>query len=215
MIERYVRHKLRGQEFLLLPEKSLFWVQKEILILSDIHIGKAGHFRKKGIPISNEIHFREFFIMDALINELKPKELVFLGDLFHSDLNREWEDFYVWANGITKTNITLVKGNHDRLADSMYLNSNMTLVDHLEIDDFLFYHIPEESNDKYVISGHIHPCVRLKGKARQSITLPAFIFREQYALLPAFGNFTGGGKVRLEKSDHVYAVVESSVVKLL
>jgi hypothetical protein len=54
----------------------------------------------------------------------------------------------------------------------------------------------------------------LNGAANQSVTLPCFYFGEKYAVLPAFSAFTGLAKIRPSKKDHVFALVENSVIKV-
>jgi metallophosphoesterase superfamily enzyme len=36
---------------LLLPEKAVFWPAQGMLIIADIHFGKAASFRAQGIPV--------------------------------------------------------------------------------------------------------------------------------------------------------------------
>ena len=65
---------------------------------------------------------------------------------------------------------------------------------------------------QYNLSGHLHPGVNLRGKARQSVTLPCFYFGEQAGLLPAFGTFTGIARIQPKKNDKVFAIVEDKVI---
>ena len=41
----------QGQTLILHPAKAIFWKEKSRLLLADVHLGKAGHFRKVGIPV--------------------------------------------------------------------------------------------------------------------------------------------------------------------
>ncbi|MEM8895076.1 MAG: hypothetical protein AAGC88_10895, partial [Bacteroidota bacterium] len=90
------RLELLDHTFLLLPEKAMYWEQERSLIISDVHMGKAGHFRKAGIPVPGKIHIEELFILDALIANYNPRQIIFLGDLFHSHWNLEWPLFSDW-----------------------------------------------------------------------------------------------------------------------
>jgi metallophosphoesterase superfamily enzyme len=64
------------------------------------------------------------------------------------------------------------------------------------------------------LSGHIHPCVRLSGKARNSMTLPCFWFAEKFGVLPAFGDFTGTYRVVPKKGDQVYVCAGKTIKKV-
>lgn len=174
-------HQLLGQTLHLLPEKGIFWEEKNYLILADLHLGKAGHFRKSGIPISDLIHSKDILILDKLIAKFKPEQVIFLGDLFHSDHNQGWEIFKRWIKSKAPLPFKLVLGNHDVLDENSYRISNLEVMEKLSLHPFELTHIPEET-ELYNLAGHIHPAVRLTGKGRQSLRLPCFYFGERNGL---------------------------------
>jgi len=206
-------HELLGQRLGLIPEKGIFWEEKKYLILADVHLGKAGHFRKSGIPVSDLIHSKDILILDRLIERLKPECVIFLGDLFHSDHNQGWEVFKRWVKSKAPLPFKLILGNHDILQTKQYKISNMEVVDKLIEPPFEMTHIPEQ-NELYNLAGHIHPAIRMKGKGLQSIRLPCFFFGQNQAVLPAFGNFTGTARIKIKKRDAVYAIADGKVVKV-
>ena len=206
-------HQLLGQTLRLLPEKGIFWEEKNYLILADLHLGKAGHFRKSGIPISDLIHSKDILILDKLIAKFKPQQVIFLGDLFHSDHNQGWEVFKRWIKSKAPLPFKLVLGNHDVLDESSYRISNLKVMEKLSLHPFDLTHIPEET-ELYNLAGHIHPAVRLTGKGRQSLRLPCFYFGKKNGLLPAFGNFTGTAKINIDKTDTVFAIADNKVVRV-
>ncbi|PWL28605.1 ligase-associated DNA damage response endonuclease PdeM [uncultured Roseivirga sp.] len=206
-------HQLLGQTLHLLPEKGIFWEEKNYLILADLHLGKAGHFRKSGIPISDLIHSKDILILDKLIAKFKPQQVIFLGDLFHSDHNQGWEVFKRWIKFKAPLPFKLVLGNHDVLDESSYRISNLEVMEKLSLHPFDLTHIPEET-ELYNLAGHIHPAVRLTGKGRQSLRLPCFYFGKKNGLLPAFGNFTGIAKINIDKTDAVFAIADNKVVRV-
>ncbi|MEP1032880.1 ligase-associated DNA damage response endonuclease PdeM [Ekhidna sp.] len=201
---------IKGEQLTLLPERAVFWESKRILIISDLHLGKAGHFRKHGIPISKKIHLTDLQILESLIQKHRPKEVILLGDLFHSFENNEWKDFLRFLEVYDFVKFTLIEGNHDIL-DNYPLALEMTPLLHLS--PFSFTHIKEESS-YYNLSGHLHPGITIKGKARQSITMPCFCFSNNHGLLPAFGQFTGIKKIHPQKEDRVFGIAEGIVIEL-
>lgn len=205
--------ELLGQRLRLLPEKGIFWEDKKYLILSDLHLGKAGHFRKSGIPVSDLIHSKDILTLDRLIARLKPEEVIFLGDLFHSDHNQGWEVFRRWMISKAPLSFKLVLGNHDILQEPNYRIPNLEVLKCLKLPPFEMTHIPEET-ESYNLAGHLHPAVRLTGKGRQSLQLPCFYFGSHNAILPAFGNFTGTAKIKIQKEDAVFAVADGNVVRV-
>ncbi|WP_422360509.1 ligase-associated DNA damage response endonuclease PdeM [Reichenbachiella sp.] len=209
---KHFEAKIQNQTFYLLPEKVIFWKEQKALILSDLHIGKASHFRKAGVPISSHIHVNEFFVLDAIIEELKPEKILFVGDLFHSEHNQEWDLFYNWAHNYEHIELILIKGNHDILPESLYQNSRLQVMDQLLIDNIEFTHERNENPEGYNISGHLHPGVSMVGSGKQSLKLPCFLFREDHAFLPAFGHFTGIAKIKPSKKDNIFVVAENEII---
>ncbi|MGB1945109.1 MAG: hypothetical protein ACPHM0_05405, partial [Flavobacteriales bacterium] len=39
------------REMWLLPQKAIMWPAQSMLIVSDLHLAKAEHFRSKGLPV--------------------------------------------------------------------------------------------------------------------------------------------------------------------
>ena len=205
---------LSGEQLHLLPQKGIYWEKHSLLLLSDIHLGKAGHFRKHGIPIPLEVHHHDLQRIDDLISKWSPTNVVFLGDLFHSDLNAEWWNFIAWIHQFPQIHFILVKGNHDILPENLFLEANIQVLEQLVIEPFSFTHIKEENTNYFNLSGHVHPGVRLLGAGKQGITLPCFLFGANYGLLPAFGNFTGVAKVKPKSTDQVFVVTEEKVIQV-
>ncbi|MBC7744292.1 MAG: ligase-associated DNA damage response endonuclease PdeM [Flavobacterium sp.] len=207
------------QDLLLLPQKALFWQEEKILVVADVHLGKVGHFRKAGIAIPRVLEQEDLGMLSDLIHFYKPEKIIFLGDLFHSDLNNDWDWLILWRDLFKKVEMILVKGNHDIIADNVYLQSEFLLCHLYDKGPFRFIHKPlplQKLNEEspYIISGHIHPGIQLRGKGRQSLTLPCFHFGNKQAILPAFGKFTGKVCLQCDESDLVFGVLKDSIVSL-
>ena len=205
---------LQGQQVTLLHDKALYWESHRLLLVSDLHLGKAGHFRKNGIPVSAQIHYGDLDRLSQILRQFKCDQVVFLGDLFNSDYNSEWSDFVSWTQIYPDVQFTLVKGNHDILNPVIYRDCKMEVVDELRIKPFLLTHIEQRDEDWYNISGHVHPCVRMRGPGKQGVRLPVFYFSKDAGLMPAFGNFTGSHAIRPKLTDRVYGIIGNSVKNL-
>ena len=208
-----ITHVIENQHLILTPDKAMYWEEKRMLILADLHLGKAAHFRKAGIPIAEWVHSKDFSRMESLIRQFTPTDVLFLGDLFHSDHNNEWHTFQQYLQSKTMIQFHLVLGNHDILPSIAYNIPNLLTYNSLKIDPFTFTHIPEASS-QYNISGHLHPAIQMKGKGRQAVQLPCFYFGKEQAVLPAFGNFTGTAKIKIFKDAHVYVIADDEVLKV-
>ncbi len=160
--------------------------------------------------------------MQRLVNQLqfyKPLQLIVVGDLFHSVANKELDLFKKTRNDFSHLHIQLVKGNHDILKSEWYSEANITVTaDHLHIANFCFVHdisqaCEPSANIHYYISGHIHPCILLKGVAKQTLSLPCYYFSDKFAVLPAFSKFTGGASIEPKSSDSVFAIIPANPSK--
>jgi DNA ligase-associated metallophosphoesterase len=213
--------RIKEQTCWLSPERCLFWDEQQILIVSDIHFGKSGHFRSEGIGIPQTVFKEDLQRLFAQIQFFKPRQLIIVGDFFHSRINNEVLLFEKWRKDIAALPIQLVKGNHDILDENWYSTNNIQIHhDEMQTSPFTFVHEagttvnPQQQTGNYIFSGHIHPGVRIEGLARQSLCFPCFYFAENYAVLPAFGRFTGLHAVKPKKKDHVFAIVNKKILDL-
>jgi DNA ligase-associated metallophosphoesterase len=206
--------EILDEEVVLFPQKAVYWKKHEILLLADLHLGKITHFRKSGIAVPTSANDRNIEVLVDLIRATNPKRVIFLGDLFHSHYNPEWEVFGELVRHFAQVSFELVIGNHDIMSDHQYQRKGILLHDELIIGPFLFTHHPLEEipENVYNISGHIHPGVRLTGKGRQSMMLPCFYFGSRQAYLPAFGSFTGLARIAPKKEDKVFVVADNKII---
>ena len=201
------------QKFVLHPSGALYWEGEDILLISDVHLGKVSHFRKYGAAIPSRIIHKNFELLDTVMDYFKPSRLCFLGDLFHSYINNEWHFFEEWTARYS-TWIWLVSGNHDIIPPLKYESLGMNIQEEITVDKFILTHHPVNREGLFNISGHIHPAVRLKGKGRQSLKLPCFFKSPDQLILPAFGTFTGTHVLEVSGDNEVYACTATEVLKI-
>ena len=207
---------LKNQQLILTPEKAVYWIEQAALIITDIHLGKSGHFRKNGIAVPQSVNDENLKVLDKLIQLFTPTQIICLGDLFHSHKNSEWATFSNWRNQNSSIEMHLAIGNHDEYSmhefNGLLLNSS----DQIIADPFLFTHFPVIDNELplYPISGHVHPSVKLKGKGRQSVYAPCFYFGDNYGLLPAFGTFTGTHRISPTSKEVVAVIIDNQVLRV-
>lgn len=207
---------MRGQTLWLSERRCVFWENEKILIISDPHFGKTGHFRKEGINVPQQSFQGDLHRLFEVIQFFRPSKLLITGDLFHSAHNKEIDHFFEWRGYASHLPVVLVKGNHDRFKDSFYESHNIEVHhDCLRLKGFNFTHEPDVCPEGlYTFSGHIHPAVRIHGAGRQSLRLPCFSFGKDTAILPAFGNFTGTAILRPSDDDVIFAITRREVIPL-
>ena len=204
---------IHNQEFQLHPLGGVFWVEKSLLLISDVHLGKVSHFRKFGAAVPRKAVHQNFVLLDKVVSAFEPFQICFLGDLFHSSWNKEWQLFENWV-AKTPAEIILVSGNHDIIAPERFEQLEIKIYPEWVVDNFLLTHHPEERDELFTFCGHIHPAVKLHGFGRQKLRLPCFFKSKHQMILPAFGAFTGTHALQPTKNDEVFAIVEDAIIKV-
>lgn len=199
----------------MLSEKAIYWVSNKVLLIADLHLGKVNHFRKAGMGVPEKAGLNNFTVLQDLLLSKAPEKVYILGDLFHSVINEAWIRFSEFLKHFDHIEFHLVMGNHDILDESLYEKSPLIIHNGtLDLAPFSLSHYPEENTNYYNLAGHVHPCIKLKGKSRQFLRLPCFYFGLEGGILPAFGSFTGMHAIKPSKDDRIYAIAEGDILKI-
>lgn len=188
----------QGHPLVLLPQRAVWDPQQRLLLLADLHLGKAESFQASGIPLPSDGDHANLNRLLALAHDLRPQQVVVLGDLIHSrlGLTAMLRDTLAGLPELLGCPLVLVGGNHDAgswIADLPAQNS-------LARGPLWLSHAPEcpPARQKHAgpflnVCGHLHP-VALMGRRGDRLRLPCFALDAQQACLqlPAFGQLTGG-----------------------
>ena len=202
---------IQNQPFILHSSGALFWETKKWLLISDVHLGKVSHFRKHGVAIPNNAIEENFNRLTKVVEFFKPEKVIFLGDLFHSSKNTEWNLFEDWV-ACCVGEIILIAGNHDIIDEKQYTDIGIQILQFLEVEDYLLTHHPTEKNVFFNFCGHIHPGIILRGLGGQSLKLPCFFQKANQMILPAFGEFTGNHLMRPAQDNIIYAIAKDEII---
>lgn len=202
-----------NEDLILTNQRVVHWPRKNILILSDLHLGKAAHFRRNGIQIPVQISLHDLNRLNLLINYFQPKQILIVGDLIHAGTNKELDYFKDLIQNQHQSEFILIKGNHDRISESKlnYLGI-FQIYKELIIDDLHFIHQPE-NNKNLTISGHIHPGVTVQF-ATKRMRFPCYALNENQLILPAFSAFTGLDTSSCLENQFCYAFHEEGIFKM-
>lgn len=206
-----------GEALQLLPEKAIYWPARKALLLADTHFGKVAHFRKAGIALPDRAAIKNFRKFETLLATYTPADVYFLGDLFHSELNAEWFGLKELLRSHGVCNFHLITGNHDILEPSSYERLNFSVHGpRLVLNGLLLTHEPLEEvpDGLFNLCGHIHPGVRLRGEARQSVRLACFYATANQLILPAYGEFTGTHVLKPSRGDRVWVCMGEKLVQV-
>lgn len=206
---------LKGQELNLFVNRALYWRQEKTLVIADVHLGKSATFRSFGIAMPSGTTMATLQRLTLLLWRTGAERLLILGDLLHARAGQTKairQRVTEWRREHSNLAIDLVLGNHDRQAGRPPHAWGIQCHDKLVEPPFVWLHEPQKSAEGYVVGGHIHPGVYLRGPG-ESLTLPCFAFGPDFALLPAFGDFTGYAVIQPRKGDTVFVVAEDTLLR--
>jgi len=179
-----------NQSLRALGSGALWWPERQLLCVSDLHLGKSERMARRGGAILPPYDSRD--TLDRLAADLdatKATTLVCLGDSF-DDL-----DASATLGEIERLQIATlqagrkwiwIEGNHDPGPVDMG-GSHLA---ECRAGPLVFRHIACPGG-KAEISGHYHPKMRVRRRGR-SITRPAFLVGDAKLIMPAYGTYTGG-----------------------
>ena len=207
-----------GETVWLLPERALWWPAQRVLWIADLHLGKAATYRALGQPVPAGTTQENLARLSRLVLHYQPSQLVFLGDFLHAAQARTasvLDALTHWRAMHPDLDFTLVRGNHDSRAGDPPSALGICVVDEpWLIGPFAACHHPQLHPTHAVIAGHLHPALQLRGPARDHLRLPCFCLEPQLAILPAFGEFTGGWLVLPQAGRQLYPVGGQAVWRL-
>jgi DNA ligase-associated metallophosphoesterase len=202
----------------LLADRALHLPELGALVVADVHLGKSATFRAHRIPVPGGTTASDLARLDVLLAATGARELVVLGDFLHAKRGVTEglvTQLSAWRARHPGLAVTLVRGNHDAHAGDPPASLGIRCVDApAPLGEFRLHHHPTSEPDGIVLAGHVHPAVRLRGRGRQSVTLPCFAVRRDLVLLPAFGGFTGTAVLDASDWERFYAIADGEVVAI-
>ena len=182
-----------NHKFQISKEGILFWFEKNIAIISDLHLEKGSSFGQSGQflpPYDSEETLKKLL---NKIKKYKITKVILLGDTFHDQnaLGRMSKKVLIlFETFIKKYEVIFVLGNHE---NNIQLE-NIKFLNEYVLDGIHFIH--QASRKKtYQISGHYHPVATIKTGSKK-ITGKCFIQLNYNLILPSFGVYTGGLNIK-------------------
>ncbi|SFC09135.1 metallophosphoesterase, DNA ligase-associated [Parapedobacter composti] len=198
----------------LLPERALLLPDQETLVVADWHLGKAAHFRKAGIFMPTPRKDNDVVRLQSLMDLYPVRTVVFLGDLFHSELNSEWLVFERFREDNPGIRFVLTRGNHDILPENLLVENDVDVLPAFSVAPHIVcthHPMAHVSPLQFNIAGHVHPGCLIPAAGRQAYRLPCFYRHRQTLLLPAFGALTGLHLLRPSRGAQIYPVAGNGV----
>ncbi|MEM9371630.1 MAG: ligase-associated DNA damage response endonuclease PdeM [Pseudomonadota bacterium] len=186
---------LDGVVLTALPSGALWWPSKRLLVVADLHLGRAERIARAGGTLLPPYETTETLDrLDAEIGQRNPRLVISLGDSF-DDLaaaRNLGEEIVTRLDRMAAgRRVIWIAGNHDPGP----VNLPGTHLDHAVIDGVHFRHIAEPGRGDAEVSAHYHPKAQVTVKNRR-ISRRCFLLSGRRVILPAFGTYTGGLDVR-------------------
>lgn len=209
--------ELAGEEVLLLPQKALYWPREKMLVIADIHFGKAASFRALGVPVPGGTTRENLDGLDALLALYPARQVLFLGDFLHAKAahaEATQAALHAWRLARPGLRLVVVRGNHDAHAGDPPARLGIEMANEPSLlAPFAFCHHPDLLAAGYLMAGHVHPVYRLRA-GWETLRLPCFLAGEGRIVLPAFGAFTGGHPILPEPGERVFVSSGESVLEV-
>lgn len=199
-----------GCTLTLLDDRAVYWGEQEMLLVADLHLGKASAFAAFGIPVPAKTNDHDLDRLVELVDRTSARTLVILGDLLHHRRGRCGQTLAAGervfgsleARREKPVETVLIRGNHDEHAGDPPSSWRIrTERGPLTIAGLTFVHDPKDAPpDRPTLAGHLHPTVRALGRSR------CFWFASRLGVLPSFGTFTGGKLIEAGTGDRVIAI---------
>lgn len=177
----------------LLPERALWVPSLGMLLLADLHLGKAEAFQASGVALPSDGDLTNLNRLLELAHALQPQRVVVLGDLIHSrlGLTADLRQKLAALPALLDCSLQLVGGNHDA---GSWLDGLPAEPAQAQGPLWLSHEpMRPPSAEQLNICGHLHP-VALLGRGADRLRLPCFALNRRLPQLqlPAFGQLTGG-----------------------
>ena len=181
---------LAGAKLMALGSGALWWAERRLLCVSDLHLGKSDRYAQLNGGMLPPYETRDTLgRLENDISQTGASTVVCLGDSF-DDLeaaNALTESERLWITRLQAGRRWVwIEGNHDPGPIELG-GSHMT---ELPLAPLTFRHIARRRQSGE-ISGHYHPKAQVKTRAR-TISRPCFLIDSDRIVLPAYGTYTGG-----------------------
>lgn len=169
---------------------ALWWAEKSLLVVSDLHLGKSERIaRRSGAMLPPYETGDTLARLDAEISATQARHVICLGDSFDDRLAADHlpDELALWLTRLMAGRRWVwIEGNHDPGPVALA----GTHLAELQIAPLNFRHIARTSASGEV-SGHYHPKAQITLRGR-SISRPCFLYDSDRVIMPAFGTYTGG-----------------------
>lgn len=181
----------QGHRFELLAARALWDPAQAVLLVADLHLGKAESFQAHGIPLPSDGDARTLNALLELAHRWRPRQVIVLGDLVHDrlGLTEGLRQKLAALPALLGCPLRLIAGNHDQ----GHAHQGLPQEPAQALGPLWLSHAPDPRPGRLNVCGHLHPVMRL-GRGGDRLRLPCFALDQRcnQLVLPSFGALTGG-----------------------
>jgi len=184
-------YEFGGTAFLLDPCGVAYLPEFDTLLVADLHLEKGSSFARRRQFLPPYDTMTTLSQLSVAVMRHDPATIITLGDNFHDDeaSARLSQDAISMIETLARgRSLVWITGNHDPSAPEHVPGES---VRELAIGDLTLRHIGDANASCGEISGHLHPCAKIKVSGR-SIRKPCFASDGRRMIFPSFGAYTGG-----------------------
>ena len=172
------------------PSGALWWPERRLLAVADLHLEKGSGFAARGQLLPPYDTAATLSRMAAVVAEYRPETVVCLGDSFHDCgaaarlSDSDAGQLAILTGGCDWLWIT---GNHDPAPPTAW---GGVVREEVTVGPLAFRH-QGQPDAKAEVSGHFHPRAAVRVRHRR-IAARCYATDSRRLILPAFGAYAGG-----------------------
>ena len=186
--------RLNGVEVEALPQGALWWRERRVLAVSDLHLEKGSSYARAGVFLPPYDSRATVDCLAALVAAMMPVRVIAMGDSFHDE---EAEGRLDHGTALSLQALTRccewvwLAGNHDPEPGERFGGE---VAAEWREGPLTFRHEPTVGSAGEV-AGHLHPKIRVETRGR-AVSGRCFVTDGNQLVMPAFGALTGGLSAR-------------------
>jgi len=204
-----------GETLEIWPERVVYWPARRTLLLADTHWGREDEANHLGMPMPGCALRAKLSTLGDCIARSGADRIIILGDMIHADpgvTDDLCDTIADWRRRYSDVDLLVVPGNHEDQLGGFPDGWDLEITEPtLEVGPFILRHRPGSADEGYVLAGHIHPTIDLRGR-RDRVNLPCFHLGPDYGVLPAFCDADDGVAMPRRSDDRIFAITDKTIV---
>jgi DNA ligase-associated metallophosphoesterase len=182
--------RLNGADLIADLSGALWWPDRRILAVADLHLEKGSAFAARGTLLPPYDTASTLARLLALVERFAPARVIAVGDSFHdrgAGDRLSPSDGRLLAGLTAAVRWTWIAGNHDPAPPEAWGGEVAAEV----VEGPIVFRHQAAAAAAGEVSGHYHPKITLRVRGRR-VGGPCFIEDGNRLVLPAFGAYAGG-----------------------